>query len=76
MEQFLHANERKFSNTERATIYGPAFQQVPAEANWPRFVSFVSDLNGVITPDTNSDQSAGKVLAFWDQYFQCRRGSP
>ena len=29
-----------------------------------------------ITPDTNSDQSAGKVLAFWDRYFQRRRGGP
>ena len=29
-----------------------------------------------ITPDTNPDQSAGKVLAFWDRYFQRRRGSP
>jgi hypothetical protein len=29
-----------------------------------------------ITPDTNLDQSAGKVLAFWDRYFQRRRGGP
>jgi hypothetical protein len=29
-----------------------------------------------IAANTNSDQSAGKVLAFWDRYFQRRRGGP
>jgi hypothetical protein len=27
-------------------------------------------------PDTNSDQSARKVVAFWDRYFRRRRGGP
>ena len=102
-EPFQHANERKFSNTEPASILDRTLQQVPAEPNWPRFVSFVIDLIGVenlvpnpspdgggqrrvnadvtrcvekITPDTNPEQSAGKVLAFWDRYFQRRQGSP
>lgn len=57
MEQFLHANERKFSNTEPATIWGPTLQQVPAEFNSPRFVSFVSDLIGVenLIPNPSPD---------------------
>jgi hypothetical protein len=29
-----------------------------------------------ITPDTNPEQSAGKVLAPWDRYFQRRQVSP
>ena len=146
MEQFLHANERKFSNTEPGTIWGPTLQQVQDEPNSPRFVSFVSDLIGAenlipnpspdggglhqtttggffnvhphftlhpywsswqrrvnlllhlnedwtaenggdlelwnadimrcvekITPDTNADRSASKVLALGDR-FQRRRG--
>jgi len=108
--QFLRASERTFSNAEPATIWGPTLQ-VPTESNWPRFVSFVSDLIGVQnlmpnpspdggglhqttsdgdlklwnaditrcvenTPDTNSEQSTGKLLAFRDRYFQRRRGGP
>jgi hypothetical protein len=29
-----------------------------------------------ITSDTNSDQSAGKVVASWDRHFRRRRGGP
>lgn len=148
MEQFLHANERKFSNAEPPTISGPTLQEVPAESNTPRFASFVNDLIGVenfipnpspdcgglqqtttggflnvhphftvhpywvswqrrvnlplsfkqdrwrpenggdlelwnadltqcvekITPDTNSNQAAGRILANGDRYIQRRRG--
>jgi len=31
---------------------------------------------GFLTPDTNSDQSAGKVLGFGDRFFQRRRKGP
>jgi len=146
VEQFLYANERGFSNTEPARIWGPTLQQAPVEPNSPRLVS-MSDLIGAenripnpspvggglhqtktggflnvhphftvhpywsswqrrvslllhlnedlrpehggdlelcnadrtqcvekITTDTNSDQSAVKVLSFGDRYFQRRRG--
>ena len=46
VEQFLYANERKFSNTEPARIWGPTLQQAPVEPNSPRLVS-MSDLIGV-----------------------------
>lgn len=53
---FLHANERKFSNTEPAS-WGPTLQRVLAELNSPRFVHFVSELIGVdgLIPDPSLD---------------------
>ncbi len=49
---FLHANERKFSHTDPAT-WGPTLQAILAELNSPRFVEFVSNLIGVehLIPD-------------------------
>jgi hypothetical protein len=43
---YLHANERKFSNTDPET-WGPTLQTILAELNSPRFVQFVSTLIGV-----------------------------
>jgi hypothetical protein len=49
---FLHVNERKFSNTDPDT-WGPTLQGILAELNSPRFVQFVSKLIGVddLVPD-------------------------
>jgi Rps23 Pro-64 3,4-dihydroxylase Tpa1-like proline 4-hydroxylase len=43
---YLHVNERKFSNTDPGT-WGPVLQQVLDELNSPRFVQFVGELLGV-----------------------------
>jgi hypothetical protein len=43
---YLHANERKFSNTDPAT-WGPMLQEILAVLNSPRFVAFVGKLIGV-----------------------------
>src|ERR1700722_10360348 len=43
---YLHANERKFSNTDPET-WGPTLQTILAELTPPRFVQFVSTLIGV-----------------------------
>ena len=43
---YLHANERKFSNTDAET-WGPALREILEELNSPRFVKFVSQLIGV-----------------------------
>ncbi len=49
---YLHANERKFSNTDPET-WGPTLQEILAVLNSPRFVSFVGQLIGVedLLPD-------------------------
>ena len=49
---YLHANERKFSNTDPET-WGPTLQQILAVLNSPRFVAFVGQLIGVenLVPD-------------------------
>jgi hypothetical protein len=51
-KNYLHVNERKFSNTEPST-WGPALQQILEELNSPRFVQFVGELLGVekLIPD-------------------------
>ena len=43
---YLHANERKFSNTDPAT-WGPTLQEILAVLNSDRFVAFVGKLIGV-----------------------------
>jgi hypothetical protein len=43
---YLHTNERKFSNTDPDT-WGPTLREILAELNSPRFVQFVSKLIGV-----------------------------
>jgi hypothetical protein len=43
---YLHVNERKFSNTDPQT-WGPVLQQILAELNAPRFVQFIGALLGV-----------------------------
>jgi Rps23 Pro-64 3,4-dihydroxylase Tpa1-like proline 4-hydroxylase len=43
---YLHVNERKFSNTDPAT-WGPSLRAILEELNSPRFVAFVGDLLGV-----------------------------
>jgi hypothetical protein len=43
---YLHANERKFSNTDPST-WGPTLQEILAVLNSPRFVAFVGKLIGV-----------------------------
>lgn len=43
---FVHANERKFSNTDPAT-WGPTLQAVLAECQSPRFVRFLEGLTGI-----------------------------
>jgi hypothetical protein len=43
---YLHTNERKFSNTDPDT-WGPTLREILAEFNSPRFVQFVSRLIGV-----------------------------
>ena len=49
---YLHANERKFSNTDPET-WGSSLQQILAVLNSPRFVTFVGNLIGVdnLLPD-------------------------
>jgi 2OG-Fe(II) oxygenase superfamily len=49
---YLHANERKFSNTDPVT-WGPTLQEILAVLNSPRFVAFVGKLIGVenLLPD-------------------------
>jgi Rps23 Pro-64 3,4-dihydroxylase Tpa1-like proline 4-hydroxylase len=49
---FLHTNERKFSNTDPET-WGPTLQAILEQLNAPRFVEFVSQLIGVedLIPD-------------------------
>jgi len=49
---YLHANERKFSNTDPDT-WGPTLQEILAVLNSPRFVAFVGELIGVqnLLPD-------------------------
>jgi hypothetical protein len=43
---YLHVNERKFSNTAPET-WGPTLQRILEELNSPRFVRFVGNLLGV-----------------------------
>jgi hypothetical protein len=43
---YLHVNERKFSNTEPST-WGPTLQRILEEFNSPRFVQFVGKLLGM-----------------------------
>ena len=43
---YLHVNERKFSNTDPAT-WGPSLRAILDELNSPRFVAFIGDLLGV-----------------------------
>jgi Rps23 Pro-64 3,4-dihydroxylase Tpa1-like proline 4-hydroxylase len=43
---YLHTNERKFSNTAPET-WGPTLQRILEELNSPRFVRFVGNLIGV-----------------------------
>ena len=43
---YLHANERKFSNTDPSS-WGPTLQDILAVLNSDRFVAFVSELIGV-----------------------------
>jgi hypothetical protein len=43
---YLHTNERKFSNTDPQT-WGPTLREILRELNSPRFVAFVSRLIGV-----------------------------
>ena len=43
---YLHANERKFSNTDPDT-WGPTLQAILGSLNSPRFVAFVGELIGV-----------------------------
>lgn len=43
---YLHVNERKFSNTD-PTTWGPTLQRILEELNSPSFVRFVGDLLGV-----------------------------
>jgi Rps23 Pro-64 3,4-dihydroxylase Tpa1-like proline 4-hydroxylase len=49
---YLHTNERKFSNTDPET-WGPALQSILLELNSPRFVKFIGNLIGVdgLVPD-------------------------
>ena len=49
---YLHTNERKFSNTDPET-WGPTLQSILAALNSPRFVAFVGNLIGVegLIPD-------------------------
>ncbi len=49
---YLHANERKFSHTDPST-WGPTLQAILAELNSPRFVDWVGQLIGVddLIPD-------------------------
>lgn len=49
---YLHANERKFSNTDPET-WGPTLRSILAELNSPRFVEFIGSLIGVehLVPD-------------------------
>jgi hypothetical protein len=42
---YLHVNERKFSNTDPST-WGPTLQRILEELNSPRFVHFVEELLG------------------------------
>lgn len=42
---YLHVNERKFSNTDPST-WGPTLQRILEELNSPRFVHFVGQLLG------------------------------
>ena len=82
-------HERTFPDAEPATIWAPAFQQVPAEPNSRRFVSSVSDFIGVESPIPNPSPDGGglhqtttvgflivRFLAFEDRFFQRRRGGP
>jgi len=43
---YLHVNERKFSNTD-PTTWGPTLQRILEEFNSPRFVEFIGRLLGV-----------------------------
>lgn len=49
---YLHVNERKFSHTDPST-WGSTLQEILAELNSPRFVSFVGRLIGIedLIPD-------------------------
>ena len=49
---YLHINERKFSNTDPST-WGPTLRRILDELNSPRFVQFVGNLLGVdnLIPD-------------------------
>jgi hypothetical protein len=51
---YLHVNERKFSNTDPST-WGPTLQRILEVLNSPRFVHFVSQLLG--TDDLIADPS-------------------
>ena len=43
---YLHVNERKFSNTDPST-WGPTLQRILEELNSPRFVRFIGELLGM-----------------------------
>jgi len=43
---YLHVNERKFSNTDLST-WGPTLRQILAELNSPRFVQLIGSLLGI-----------------------------
>jgi len=43
---YLHVNERKFSNTDPST-WGPTLQRILEELNSPRFVRFIGNLLGI-----------------------------
>lgn len=43
---YLHTNERKFSNTDPST-WGPTLREILDELNSPEFVTFISQLIGV-----------------------------
>jgi hypothetical protein len=43
---YLHVNERKFSNTDPST-WGPTLRRILEELNSPRFVRFIGELLGV-----------------------------
>ena len=49
---YLHANERKFSNTDPDT-WGPTLRAILEELNSPRFVKFIGSLIGIanLVPD-------------------------
>ncbi len=51
-KNYLHTNERKYSNTHPET-WGPALRDILAALNSPRFLAFVSSLTGIedLIPD-------------------------
>jgi hypothetical protein len=69
VEQFLHNNQRQFSNGAAATKRGSTFRRVLADPDSSEFVSFVSELIEVET-----DHSTGRVFAMRDPRPQNGRG--